>query len=99
MDGYEILADSYEQMQKVKRMQDADKETLKVTVDALRTVSGKNEQFINSLYATGAFNDITIGYLKAALQTNGIDAQKAASIIDDYKHCLDTISAADARKQ
>ena len=99
MDGYEILADSYEQMQKDKPMSDADKETLKVTVDALRTVSGKNEQFINALYATGAFNDITIGYLKAALQLNGIDTQKAASIIDDYKHCLDTISAADARKQ
>lgn len=99
MNGYEMLAQSYEKLlEKKPEMDPAEKENFNRTIKSLRLVADKAEEDINELFGTGAFNDICKGYFRKAMVNCQLDDKTIAAVMDEFKWLLDTMPAQDARK-
>lgn len=99
MNGYEMLAQSYEKLlEKQPEMDPTEKENINRTVKSLRLIADKTEEDIDEIFGTGAFNDICKGYFRKAMVNCKLDEETVAAVMDEFKWLLDTMSAQDARK-
>lgn len=99
MNGYEIIAQSYEKLLERKpEMDPAEKENINRTIKSLRLIADKTEDEINELFGTGAFNEICKGYFRKAMTNCKLDDKTIAAVMDELKWLLDTMPVQDARK-
>lgn len=62
----------------------------------LHEIRTKTEEDIQTYFASGRFNDISVGYLLYALEQIGCKKEDIIKIIQTYRLMLDTITTAEA---
>lgn len=97
MDGYEILISSL-QMLLEQKDPEWNNDDIKLQIASLQMVSGKSKEEINALYNTGAFNDITYGYLYAVMQNCGIAEDKQKEMLGELSWLHDIMGAGEILK-
>lgn len=97
MDGYEILISSLQMLLEQKNPR-WDSDDIELQIASLQIVSGKSKEEINALYNTGAFNEITYGYLYAVMQHCDIAEDKQKEMLGELSWLHDTMSAAEILK-
>lgn len=97
MDGYEILISSLQMLLEQKNPQ-WNSDDIKLQIASLQMVSGKSKEEINALYNTGAFNEITYGYLYAVMQHCDIAEDMQKEMLGELSWLHDTMSAAEILK-
>lgn len=90
MDGYELLANSYQHVIDTREMSTEERDGMQLTVEALRCLVGKNEQFVAEMFNTGAFNDICKGYFKMSLKNCKLPQKTIDAVMDEFKWLLET---------
>lgn len=99
MDGFELLAKSYEKQLKEHPEWDATaKEEVERTIKCLNLLVGTNDLDRDEIFNSGAFNDICKGYFRKSMQNCKLDDDTINAVMDEFKWLLETISATEARK-
>lgn len=94
MANYDILIKSYEDIWE-KKPEQCDKEAMKLSINAMKTLNNKTEDEICAIFSTGAFNDILKGYCKKALENCEVGKKQIDAVMDELKWLLDTRSVKD----
>lgn len=98
MDGYGILISSLQNILEQNNPK-YDKENIKIQISSLQSVAGKSKEEICALYDTGAFNDITRGYICAAMKNCNIAEKKQNEILDELNWLHDIMGAKSVTKE
>lgn len=93
MNGHEMVISSLQKVLEQKNPQ-WNTDDIKLQIASLQIVSGKSKEEINALYNTGAFNEITYGYLYAVMQNCDIAEDKQKEMLGELRWLHDTMSAA-----
>lgn len=97
MNGHEIVISSLQMLLEQKNPQ-WNTDDIELQIASLQMVSGKSKEEINALYNTGAFNEITYGYLYAVMQHCDIAEDKQREMLGELSWLHDTMSAAEILK-
>lgn len=92
MNGYELIAKSYETLIKRDDPQ-IDREACKSKIKVYRALASLSESEILEIFNSGAFNDVLNGYCRMALNNCKVKSDKVSEIMDEIKWLLDTMSA------
>jgi len=99
MDGFELLAKSYEKQLKEHPEWDATaKEDVERTIKCLNLLVGTNDLDRDEIFNSGAFNDICKGYFRKSMQNCKLDQDTINAVMEEFRWLLETISATEARK-
>ncbi len=94
--GYAVMARIYrDRMERGPQGSDA-REALARKIDALETIAAADTGTIYALYDTGAFNDITRGYIELALDAAGVNEKTRGDVLDALRAIYDTTDAGQA---
>lgn len=102
LNGYEMMAQSYEKFLQRPHGEDfdaADARGIEMKIKALRIVAKLEEEEIDELFNTSAFNNIVKGYLIAALENAELTEEQRDDVRDGLRFALDEMSATEARKK
>ncbi len=105
LNGYEMMAQDYEKMLHDKSTDEyfdaADARDVEMKIKALRTVARLNEEEIDALFDTSAFNSIVKGYLWAAMEQTDpeLTEEQKNAIAGCFSLVLSEMSAWDARRK
>lgn len=92
MANYDLMIQSYEDIL-AKKPDMCDAETVKLSLDALKTLNNKTDDEICAIFNTGAFNDILKGYCKKAMENCKLDKEQIDAVMAEIKWLLDTCNA------
>lgn len=102
LNGYEMMAQDYEkflQRPYGEYFDAADARKIEMKIKALRILAKLEEEEIDALFDTSAFNNIVKGYLIAALENAELTEEQRDDIRDGLRFALDEMSAWDARRK
>lgn len=97
MNGHEMVISSLQKVLEQKNPQ-WNTDDIKLQIASLQIVFGKSKEEINALYNTGAFNEITYGYLYAVMQNCDIAEDKQKEMLGELRWLHDIMSAGEILK-
>lgn len=99
MDGFDILAKSYEKQLADHPEWDATtKESVERTIKSLKILVGTTALEHNELFDTGAFSEICKGYFRKTMINCKVSDDTIEAVMNEFKWLLEKISAGEARK-
>lgn len=94
MNGYKAIADSYRIL--LENGEATDRATLERKIKALDFLATCDRADIQELFNTSAFNDITKGYIKKAVDNLKLSTGTRADLLEEVTHLYDTMGADEA---
>lgn len=93
MQDYKILADSYKTVIEREAAKGNDITDLQSDLKAFEYLAECNNDDIESLFNSGAFNDICKAYLSYSLKAANVDNEKIKEVMNEFNAAIDMMQA------
>lgn len=97
MNGYQMQIDAYKQILESKK--EIDKDYIKSEIRALEPFAERTDKEILKMFDSGAFNEVTKAYCKAAMENCSLDPKAIDAVMGELKYLFDTVRASEIMKK